>query len=51
MANVKDFHIERGFYLLTRRNKPLTVIADECYRYSESEVGGAEVRGQKRSWS
>ncbi len=32
-TSVKDFHIERGFYLLTRRNKPLTMIADECYRY------------------
>jgi Transcriptional regulator len=32
-ANVKDLSIERGFYLLTRRNKPLTSIADECYRF------------------
>ena len=41
--NVKDFYIERGFYLLSRRNKSLTVIADECYRYlatQKSEVGG-----------
>lgn len=35
--NVEDFHIERGFYLLTRRNKPLTAIADECYRYLVSQ--------------
>ena len=42
-TNVKDFHIERGFYLLSRRNKSLTIIADECYRYlasQKSEVGG-----------
>lgn len=32
-TNVKDLYIERGFYLLTRRNKPLTLIADECYRF------------------
>ncbi len=32
-ANVEDFCIERGFHLLTRRNKPLTAIADECYHY------------------
>lgn len=32
-TTINDFHIERGFYLLTRRNKPLTVIADECFRY------------------
>jgi DNA-binding transcriptional LysR family regulator len=39
-TSVKDFYIERGFYLLTRRNKPLTVIADEFYRYlsQKSEV-------------
>lgn len=30
---VDDFRIERGFYLLTRRNKTLTSIAEECYRY------------------
>ena len=42
-TKVEDFYIERGFYLLTRRNKPLTAIADECYRYlasQKSEVGG-----------
>ncbi|EGW38088.1 selenium metabolism-associated LysR family transcriptional regulator [Desulfosporosinus sp. OT] len=42
-VNVQDFSIERGFYLLTRRNKSLTVIADECYRYlaaQKAEVGG-----------
>lgn len=42
-SKVKDFSIERGFYLLTRRNKSLTVSADECYRYlaaQKSEVGG-----------
>ncbi len=41
-ANIEDFYIERGFYLLTRRNKPLTAIADECYRYlanQKSAVG------------
>ena len=32
-VNVEDFCIERGFHLLTRRNKPLTAIADECYHY------------------
>ncbi len=32
-TNVEDFYIERGFYLLSRRNKPLTPIADEFYRY------------------
>ncbi len=37
-TNVKDLFIERGFYLLTRRNKPLTVIADECYRYLSSQT-------------
>ncbi|MDP4158445.1 MAG: selenium metabolism-associated LysR family transcriptional regulator [Bacillota bacterium] len=31
--NVEDLFIERGFYLLTRRNRPLTLIADECYRF------------------
>ncbi|MGI6120004.1 MAG: selenium metabolism-associated LysR family transcriptional regulator [Desulfosporosinus sp.] len=31
--NVEDFYMERGFYLLTRRNKRLTSIADEFYRY------------------
>ncbi|TGE32371.1 selenium metabolism-associated LysR family transcriptional regulator [Desulfosporosinus sp. Sb-LF] len=31
--SVQDFNIERGFFLLSRRNKPITVIADECYRY------------------
>lgn len=35
--NVEDFNLERGFYLLTRRNKPLTVIAEECYRYLENQ--------------
>jgi DNA-binding transcriptional LysR family regulator len=52
--NVEDFYIERGFYLLTRRNKCLTSIADECYRYlasQNSEDGGQsqkpEVRSQK----
>jgi len=42
-TNVEDFYIERGFYLLTRRNKPLTAMANECYRYlanQKSEVGG-----------
>jgi len=45
-TSVEDFHIERGFYLLTRRNKPLTVIADECYRYlsQKSEALNPEVR-------
>lgn len=43
--NVKDFYIERGFYLLTRRNKPLTVTADECYRYLAGQI--SEVRGEK----
>lgn len=40
-VNVKDFDIERGFYLLSRRNKPLTVTVGECYRYladQKSEV-------------
>ncbi|TGE36809.1 LysR family transcriptional regulator [Desulfosporosinus fructosivorans] len=32
-TNVEDFYIQRGFYLLTRRNKTLTAIADEYYRY------------------
>ena len=31
--SVKDFVIERGFYLLTRRNKALTVLANEFYQY------------------
>lgn len=44
-ANVKDLSIARGFYLLTRRNKPLTVIADECYRYLASQR--SEDRGQR----
>ena len=42
-VNVKEFHIERDFYLLTRRNRPLTTIADECIQYlanQKSEVGG-----------
>ncbi|MDQ7093989.1 selenium metabolism-associated LysR family transcriptional regulator [Desulfosporosinus sp. PR] len=30
---VADFKLERGFYLLTRRNKSLPSIAEECYRY------------------
>lgn len=30
---IRNFKLERGFYLLTRRTKPLTVIAEECYRY------------------
>ncbi|HEY8908951.1 MAG TPA: selenium metabolism-associated LysR family transcriptional regulator [Desulfosporosinus sp.] len=38
--SVKDFNIERGFYLLTRRNKPLTVIADEFYRYLSQQSEG-----------
>ncbi len=41
-TNVEDFCIQRGFYLLTRRNKTLTAIADEYYRYlaqQKSEVG------------
>ena len=41
-ANVEDFCIERGFYLLTRRNKPLTAIADEYYSYLANKK--AEVR-------
>jgi len=41
--SVKDFKIERGFYLLTRRNKSLTVIADEFYRYlSQKSEGGSQ---------
>jgi len=40
-ANVEDFYIERGFYLLSRRNKPLTVTADESYRYLASQESGA----------
>ena len=43
--NVQDFQIERGFYLLTRRNKSLTIIADECFRYLASQK--SEVRGQR----
>lgn len=42
-TNVEDFYIQRGFYLLTRRNKTLTAIADEYYRYlanQKSAVGG-----------
>jgi len=42
-AKVDDFYIERGFHLLTRRNKPLTSIAEECYHYlaqHKPEVGG-----------
>jgi DNA-binding transcriptional LysR family regulator len=42
---VEELTIERGFYLLTRRNKPLTAIADECYRYLATQR--SEVRGQK----
>lgn len=30
---VDDFKLERGFYLLTRRNKSLSGIAEEFYRY------------------
>lgn len=30
---VDEFRLERGFYLLTRRNKSLSSIAEECYRY------------------
>ncbi|HZK56220.1 MAG TPA: selenium metabolism-associated LysR family transcriptional regulator [Desulfosporosinus sp.] len=44
-ANVKDFCIERGFHLLSRRNKPLTIIANECYNYlaiQKSEGGGQQ---------
>ncbi|MDR3602709.1 MAG: selenium metabolism-associated LysR family transcriptional regulator [Desulfosporosinus sp.] len=43
-TNVKDFYIERGIYLLTRRNKSLTVIVDECVRYLASQK--LEARGQ-----
>lgn len=43
--NVEDLYIERGFYLLTRRNKPLTSIADECYRYLADQKSDA--RGRK----
>lgn len=42
--NVKDLCIERGFYLLTRRNKPLTAIADEYYRYLADQK--SDVRSQ-----
>lgn len=35
---VEDFYIERGFYLLTRRNKPLTIAAHECYRYLAAQI-------------
>lgn len=31
--NVEDFVVERGFYILTRRSKRLTVIADEFYSF------------------
>ena len=34
--NVQKFKIERGFYLLTRRNKPLAAISDEFFRYLAS---------------
>jgi DNA-binding transcriptional LysR family regulator len=47
--NVKDFRIERGIYLLTRRNKSLTVIADECFRYltaQKSDTEGSESEPQ-----
>ncbi|AFM41997.1 transcriptional regulator [Desulfosporosinus acidiphilus SJ4] len=30
---VEDFSLERGFYLLTRRNKSLNYIAEQCYRF------------------
>ncbi|MDO0821472.1 selenium metabolism-associated LysR family transcriptional regulator [Desulfosporosinus nitroreducens] len=43
-ANVKDFYIERGFYLLTRRNKPLTVAADASYRYLASQMSETRSR-------
>lgn len=42
--NVEDLSIERGFYLLTRRNKPLTALADECYRYLADQK--SETRSQ-----
>ena len=42
--NVEDLAIERGVYLLTRRNKPLTAIADECYRYLADQK--SEARSQ-----
>ena len=38
LANVEGFCIERGFHLLARRNKPLTAIADECYRYLANQM-------------
>ncbi|WP_407308730.1 selenium metabolism-associated LysR family transcriptional regulator [Desulfosporosinus sp. SB140] len=34
---VDDFKIERSFYLLTRRNKSLSGIAEECYRYLSNQ--------------
>ena len=32
-ADVENFPIERGFYILTRRNKRLTTVAEEWYRF------------------
>lgn len=43
--NVDTFNLERGFYLLTRRNKPMTVIAEESYRYLGNQK--SELRGQR----
>ena len=42
LTTVKDLSIERGFYLLTRRTKPLTAIADECYRYLAGQKSEAK---------
>lgn len=36
---VDHFEIERSFYLLSRRNKPLTYIAETCYQFLMSSSG------------
>ena len=45
-TNVENFYIERGFYLLSRRNKPLTAIADEYYRYLADQKSKVKLKAR-----
>lgn len=42
--NIYNFNLERGFYLLSRRAKPLTVIAEACYQYLASQKPKVKAR-------
>ena len=46
-TNAEDLYIERGFYLLTRRNKPLTAIAGEYYHYLAKQKSETVISGQR----